>query len=199
MIRNRLLALACLFSLGGFAAPAQAGLFTFTGSFESVGLNPDIVPGGTQSGSFSFQVDYPGEDGTHFSVPGTLELTLSQSTIGGVDFSVAAGNVVAGVLFRDAVPVRLWVAGAPNGIFLAGAAGQSDFFIRYQVAAVGDPGPLPANQFTATDGSTSTNATGSNLSGTTTYAAVVVPEPSTLAMVGVGAIALVGRRLRRSA
>ncbi|MDX2037818.1 MAG: hypothetical protein SFX72_14295 [Isosphaeraceae bacterium] len=131
MIRNRLLALACLVSLGGFAAPAQAGLFSFTGSFESVGLDPNIVPGGTQSGSFSFQVDYTGGDGSYFSVPGSLELSLSQSTIGGVEFSVAAGNVVAAVLFREAVPWRLWVAGAPSGVGNDPDDGVPDFFIRY--------------------------------------------------------------------
>jgi hypothetical protein len=179
-------ALSMVMAVAG--ASAQTTLFWVTDSLAGVGTGPDIVDylGATAAlGGFTIEMFISG-DGT----------TMDPSTDASTGLSAAAASVQAGSFFETIVDY------GPAGANLAGKAvytvitdnrlvgGANPFAIvddaPFTVPPIADP-PLPTANYNA----------GSVAQGDWVVGGVI-PEPSTYALLGLGALALIIRRLRKA-
>ncbi len=200
MIYIRIIAVFCFF----VCSSTRASVYNVSGTFASPNVGPfipgnaPVIPGNAWSGSFAFQADFGTITGTGTEivspVPGTLSVTLTPDTFGGVTFSVANGNIGAGIRFVDGQPDYISVGGILDGLFYATHSGDAftDFLVTYEIVSAGtaEIRLVVADTSTGSAGGFSTMPTG-----IATYSPV--PEPASLGLLGLAILPLIARQIRR--
>lgn len=189
--RARLTALAVAAVLGIWVAgTAQAAIISGTYSFTAIGFenNPGFGGSGGLAGSFTFSFDNSAD------IDDSDALTVDSLTLDGV-----ATALFGPIVFSyDASSDRLNIGGQQSGaIGVALGPGIYDFSLRFQPVS-GPNGPEFFGVLIATGiGPATPSESIRKLSGSFTPSASNVPAPSTVALLGFGAIAL-GLTRRRS-
>lgn len=206
MRRNGVLLLFPLLVVCAYAAPARGGLVTweFGGTIQSV-LDPNDVLGGALangspfSGSFTFDPTTPGTAAdaggkSSFDNP-LLDLSGLLGTFGfsGPLFGNSTLDITDGALGSDDI------FGLSSSVLLNGEALNFLLTLTDSSGTVFSNGALPEHppDLSAFDSATMQLLRQTNdltIHGTLTY---LVPEPSTLCLLAMGVVAIVGKRRRR--
>jgi hypothetical protein len=179
-----------------FGQNASANVVQISGNFESSGY-VDTFTGGTFDGSFSFDADLSSLTGTGTEiiapVPGTLSFSLTPGVLDGQNLD--ASFVEAGMIFDGGDLSFVSLHGSPNDFSVIELDGLADFSVVFQFPAPSFSVPASSNIVGVQATNTTEDLEGAGLfgSGTVTGELTIVPEPGSLALLGLGGLALLRR------
>ena len=190
--------IAALSAVALASQSATANVVQVSGTFESSGY-VDTFTGGTFDGSFSFDADLSTLTGLGTEiiapVPGSLSFSLTPSMLDGQNLD--ASFVEAGMIFDGGDLSFVSLHGSPNDFSVIELDPFPDFSVVFQFPDPSFSVPASSNILGVQTTNTTNDLEGAGLFGSGTATGemtIVIPEPTSLALLGLGGLAMLRRR-----